>query len=397
MHSSTGNRKLVWFSLALAAGCFAVVAVLPTGPSELPPRALAILFVAVVLVDAFDLLLPQGDRIALEGPLLAAAALVTAPVTIFGLALAGRLLGLALRREARVPEWIGEVSTTAAGVTAAVLVLLPFKLRDAQSGWVALIAVAAACAALLTTQVVLAQLGSSRRMGRAFRALVRGNLRLQGPLLGAEMSASVLLALSYEQMGPWSLVLVVVLLLLLRHSYGLLISVRRTYMNTIEVLVDTAELADGRRNGHSERTARLAREIGEEMGLPTRDIERLSYAALLHDLDLVSLDPSDADSSAALVRRQTGRILSDVVFLREVVPVLRLIDGDASAAAQSTSEQRTLSMVVALASNVDSYRFGVPVAGAGDVARIAKVVSADEKARVAAAAIRLGYRVPAVP
>jgi HD domain len=388
-------------SLLMAAALLAVATLvslaLPAGVATLPLTTLAMLFTAVTLLDVFDLLLPRGDRIGLDGPLIAAAAVAAPPVAVFALALIARAAAMTIRREHSVDDWALELSTTAGGAAAALLIVAPFATRAATPNWTDLLLVALACAALLGTQMLVSQLYSSRRMGRPFTGLLIGNLRFQGPLLGAEMSASVLLALTYEQMGSWALVLVVVLLLLLRHSYGLLISVRRTYMNTVEVLVDTAELSDARRAGHSERTAQLARDIAEELGLTSRDVERLSYAALLHDLDMVGLDPEDVETQMPPGSRQAGRVLSQVGFLSDVVPLLKILDGDPVTINSSSPEQRVLSMIIALASDIDSASKGVPVVGGGDVARVANLVSPSDKARVIGATIRLGHPVPAVP
>ena len=48
-------------------------------------------------------------------------------------------------------------------------------------------------------------------------------------------------------MGPWSLIPVVALLLLMRQSYALFLDIRETYRTTVEVLVEAAESQDDRR------------------------------------------------------------------------------------------------------------------------------------------------------
>lgn len=390
------HNQLV-LAAALLVGSSIPVLIASRGEAPVSGSEIAIVLLAVLLLDVFDLLLPRGDRIGLDGPILAAAMVVAPPVAVFGIALVARATAMIIRRETSFEDWAVELATTASGVGAAALVVLLFRGFGFAVGNYALLLVALACAALLAAQVVVSQLFSARRMSRPFNGLLMGNLRFQGPLLVAEMSAAVLLALTYEQMGLWALVLTVVLLLLLRHSYALLISIRQTYMNTVEVLVDTAELSDPRRRGHSERTAGLARDIAEELGLSSRQVEQLSYAALLHDLDMVGLDPEDAATEALPSGRQAGRVLAKVGFLKDVVPLLRILDGDPEAVEVSTSEQKLLSLIVAVASDIDAEVHAVPIIDQGDVARVGGMVSASDKARVIGASIRLGHSVPAVP
>ena len=135
----------------------------------------------------------------------------------------------------------------------------------------------------LAAAQAIAAISTGRPVGR----LVRGNLVTQAPLLIAEWSASVLLLITVEGMGSWSLVPVVALLLLIRQSYALLMSIRETYRTTVEVLVEAAEGQDRRLLGHAERTAEIARRIAARMGLTVARVELVSYAALLHDVDAI--------------------------------------------------------------------------------------------------------------
>ncbi len=276
-------------ALAGVAVAILLVLVLPSQTVTSSPATTLALLAAILLLDFFDLSLPQGDRIGLEGALVAASLLYLPPLVVLITGVAARAVAqMVARRRRRLGSALVDLSTTALGIAAASVATR--LVLSGSGGSVArpYVAVGLACAFLLVVELLYAQVMSAMRMSRPFRGLLLGNLRLQGPLLLAEMSTAVLLVMTFERMGVWAFVLAVVLLLLLRHSYALLIDVRRAYMSTIEVLVETAESADLRREGHSERTATIARDIAEEIGLGSVQIERLSYAALLHDIDLVS-------------------------------------------------------------------------------------------------------------
>jgi HD domain len=393
----SSDRERTRAVVAATAICASVILVI-----LLPQRdtastaALLALSLAILLLDFFDLSLPHGDRIGLEGPLIAAGLLVVSPVPVMAIGLVARAVAwLATSRRAGLEESLVDLSTAGVGIAAASATTHLVLVWGGQSGGAEYIAVGFACAALLIAQLLYSQALSALRLHRPFRGLLLGNMRFQGPLLLAEMSTSVLLVMTYERMGVWAFVLAVVLLLLLRHSYALLIDVRQAYMSTVEVLVETAESADPRREGHSERTAELARQIAEELGLGSGQVERLSYAALVHDLDMVRIDPDGASDVGAV--RHTGRLLGAVGFLSEVVPVLKVLDGDPGMAGETSAEQRMLALIVAVASDVDSREHGVPLSGEGDVVRVASLVGPVDKSKVVAAALRLGHSIPAVP
>ncbi len=88
-------------------------------------------------------------------------------------------------------------------------------------------------------------------------------------------------------MGAWSLIPVVALLFLMRQSYAMLLDIRELYRTTVEVLVEAAEAKMHGRVGHAERTAAAARAIAMRIGLSAQRVERISYAALLHDVDAI--------------------------------------------------------------------------------------------------------------
>jgi len=244
----------------------------------------------------------------------------------------------------------------------------------------------------LTTEVFAAQAFLAHVSGRPLHRLLAGNYRRQGPLVAAQVSASVLATITYADMKAWSLVLVVALLLLMRQSLALLLEIRETYRTTVEVLVEAAEGQDRRRQGHAERTAQISREIAMRMGLSPTDVETVSYASLLHDIDALSEAESKPDSLG-----QSANVFHGTAFFDDVLPVLRICDGRANPEDQTEANLMT-AMLVALASDVDVTRnHSVAEVHVGSsVARVSGDVPPAVKARVVSAAIELGYQIPAV-
>ena len=74
-----------------------------------------------------------------------------------------------------------------------------------------------------------------------------------------------------------------------RQFYRRYLGLRNAYRDTIRTLVGALEAKDTYTRGHSIRVAVYATQIGSAMGLDEGAVERLEYAALLHDLGKLAL------------------------------------------------------------------------------------------------------------
>jgi putative two-component system response regulator len=68
--------------------------------------------------------------------------------------------------------------------------------------------------------------------------------------------------------------------------------IRALFLKSIETLVYALEAKDKYTAGHSRRVARFSVAIGKEMGLTQDVLEDLRWAALLHDVGKIAIDPS---------------------------------------------------------------------------------------------------------
>jgi len=182
---------------------------------------------------------------------------------------------------------------------------------------------------------------------------------------------------------------------LTRQSYAMLLEVRQAYRATIEALVDAAESQSAGRAGHAERSAEIARAIAGHLSVSSRVMERISYAALLHDIDMIGVDHCEDSAGLGAEEKQSGKLLEGVGFLAEVTPILRLCDGDLAGSAPYSDDDKLAAFVVALASDVD-HRMNPDADTGGAVARVAPLVPSSIKGRAIGAAVTLGYSVPAV-
>jgi len=365
--------------------------------SPTPIEVLPLLWfvVAATVLDLFDLWLPEGDSLSMDAAVLSAAVVLFGPPTALVVALLGRGIAHVVRHGgADTGRLLAHWATAVVGIGASSLANAVL-LGMGPGGLSAPVGRAVIVALTFTlTQLVYSQLVTVSRRDRRFWGLVGGNLRLQGALLLAQVSISALTVMT-GQIGSralyWVLPVVVFVLLLMRQSYSSLMEIRAAYRSTVEVLAQAAEMADEKLSGHAVRTGSLAREIADALGVSGAELERLSYAALLHDVDLVGVDP---DTDAALERR-SGEMFKDVRFLEEVVPVLRVCDGDSVAASGASENDLMMAFIVALASDID-MREARPSQYGEAVRRVSPWIPPRVKARVLTVAVSMGHPVPAV-
>lgn len=354
--------------------------------------------VAIGFLDRFEISLPRGDSIGVSGALIAAGMLIVGPLPTSVLSVAALLVAHFGRSASHASSRLAGAMVSRAAALACTAALVAGAGSPLGFAWYYALAVSASTTYLVVelfvTQAFTAA-GSDRRFGR----LLRGNLVRQAPLLAAQVSAAVLAVITYRGgMNQWSLLPAVALLLLMRQSYALLLEMRETYRTTVEVLVEAAEGQDERRRGHADRTASIARTIGMRAGLRAQDVERASYAALLHDVDAIAEADHVGPTLSSDHIGHSSEVFREAAFFSDVLPILRVCDG-VPAETDTTESNLLVAMIVALASDVD-VALNPEAARVHDVSavsRVAPCVPRPAKARVVAAALELGYEIPAVP
>ncbi|MDZ4179928.1 MAG: HD domain-containing protein, partial [Coriobacteriia bacterium] len=180
-------------------------------------------------------------------------------------------------------------------------------------------------------------------------------VRLLGGLYLGQISLGLVLATVYSVLGLLALPILVVLMLLMQHSFALLLRIRESYVRTVTALAHLPEMQLNRNCGHSERVSELAVLVGRQVGLSGRKLERLALAALLHDIGRIAVDGFESqqnrDESAFAVSEGGARILEKITFLAEVAPVLRaqaqLPDKD--------DEDGTMGLIISMCSDWDEF------------------------------------------
>lgn len=130
--------------------------------------------------------------------------------------------------------------------------------------------------------LLLVSFGTALYQGQGFRRIFRPVLPLLPtqialPFVGFLMAQ--VLALSWV-----ALPLFIFPLIVARQFYQRSMQLREAYVGTVRSLIGALEAKDTYTRGHSERVAGYAIQLGRHVGLDDAAIDRLEYAALLHDL-----------------------------------------------------------------------------------------------------------------
>ncbi|WP_307853001.1 HD domain-containing phosphohydrolase [Kitasatospora sp. RG8] len=177
------------------------------------------------------------------------------------------------------------------------------------------LALVAALAALC--DATLAAVLRRDRSGLRFPAALEDELRSLFGIGTAITATGLLVSLAAGEVGLWALPLFCTPLLLAQVSFRRAAAVRATTGQTIASLARATEVAGYTPPGHARRVADTACAVGRELGLGTRELALLEYAALMHDIGQLSLVEPVPDGATALLpeeeQQRIARLGSEVI------------------------------------------------------------------------------------
>ncbi|MBU8921448.1 MAG: response regulator [Bacteroidales bacterium] len=147
-----------------------------------------------------------------------------------------------------------------------------------------------------------------------------------------------------------------------------------TYLSTIKVLVSTIEAKDSYTKGHTERVARYARLIAEEMGMDREQRDTVSFGAALHDIGKLGVyetilnKPGElTDNEWEVVRSHPevgANIIKNMKFLETACDLVRhhheRLDGNGYPDGLKGDEISTGARIVAVADSFDAMTSNRP-------------------------------------
>src|SRR4051812_41869780 len=278
-------RQLVWYTAALALA--ATVAAVVLGIRFGAPQATQVLLFATLVVFARhrSVNLRADVQVYPTTMILMAAVVVFASHgPIIGAVIVGMCAAVYLPSFTRASwGWI-PLNVGIQGLAAAAAVVSYSALTSSlQSFGVALLAIGAATAAFFVIEQSLLLGSFLVESNRIPRDLLASEPRYILELLPFVVLGFVL-GRMYLSLGPAVMLLIIVPILIAREMFASYMRVKESHEDTVGMLIHALEQKDHYTAGHAGRVANYARYIGEELNFMPARLERLRFAALMHDI-----------------------------------------------------------------------------------------------------------------
>lgn len=132
--------------------------------------------------------------------------------------------------------------------------------------------------------------------------------------------------------GPWLAILFMLPLLLARYSFKLYLDSQKHQIHVIQTLAAALEAKDPYTEGHSTRVRRYAVQLAEQMGLSSKRVQKLSTAAVFHDIGKIGIPDSILQKPGALTPEERAviqthpakgvRILENLDGYEAIIPLV---------------------------------------------------------------------------
>ncbi|CAA7599523.1 HD/PDEase domain protein [Acididesulfobacillus acetoxydans] len=155
--------------------------------------------------------------------------------------------------------------------------------------------------------------------GKSSKAIWSSNIRWAVPNFLTLAPLGLLVALVYQNYGVLGLILLVLPLLISRHSFRLYMDMRQNYLDTVEALVQALEAKDAYTSGHSGRVADLSARMAEALGLSEERTEFIKYAAVLHDVGKIGVSEQVLNKPGRLTDDEWQEVQSHPVVGESIV------------------------------------------------------------------------------
>jgi hypothetical protein len=166
-------------------------------------------------------------------------------------------------------------------------------------------------------------------------------------------STAVLGALVHPVLGHWTLPTMLIPLFAARIGLDRFTVAARAYDQTIRAMSRLPEQLGTVTEGHGVRVAKLAREVGLELGLDASTLTDLERAAHLHELGRIQVE-RDAQTTRRELAIAGASVIHETASLDRVARIVAA-HGDLGSAAAGLPEVRLPARIVAACCDIDRY------------------------------------------
>ena len=117
-------------------------------------------------------------------------------------------------------------------------------------------------------------------------------------------------AVLYGYYSYWGIIIPLFPVLLIRYTFTYYAEAKEQYIQTVETLMNAIEARDCYTNGHSKRVGEVACLIAKELGYTNGQIEKLSIAAMLHDVGKIGISDNILNKPGKLTNQEFAIIKS---------------------------------------------------------------------------------------
>ncbi len=331
MNSFPGQLR--WFTATIFAAAVTAAVIVGARDATFPAGAVVLCGLLALLTAQRPVRLASGVTLSPSFMVCMAAVVVcVARGSLLGAMLVGVLSNVRFDHFARRRwEWV-PFNIAIAGlsflVAAAVYSALPSAFTDAMPQ--ALVGVVLAASAYMLVAMSLLAISDVIEDGRRWRDSVASLLPAAIEVLPFAI-LGCLLGRLYLSLGPAVMLLIIVPIFIAREMFASYMKVRDAHEDTVGMLIRALEAKDRYTAGHAERVATYARYIGEELNFMPARLERLRFAALMHDIGKLVVPNELLNKPGRLTPEEFARVrvheevsmqmLSHIDFLRPIATV----------------------------------------------------------------------------
>jgi hypothetical protein len=296
--------------------------------------------------------LPRGQSLYLDvGVVVAGIALVSPPL-LASAYLVGAMFGTMLQQRTLLPRRLG-IEVLLRALPVSMMALAYHRLLAVYDmgmpSLLGLLGLLGAGVFVMCSEIAVHSFVGERGMKRPTMPSAIEIARMLGSGLLAQVSVGAVVALVYPGLGVLSFVVMLVLMLIMQHTTGMLLKIRAAPMRTVGALVRAVETQSGLTPGTAERVADLSMDMGRRLGLPPHELERLAYAALLHDVGRLK---NGAGADRVEVAELGAEIVSQVSLLASTGQILRLTGSSYEVQRHLRGSDSRLARVIRVAADV---------------------------------------------
>ncbi len=157
----------------------------------------------------------------------------------------------------------------------------------------------------------------------------RSNMRWSAPGFISMAPLGLFVALIYQNIGVWGLVLFFIPMIIARQSFISYLNMRQLFMETIQSLSATIDAKDPYTRDHSCRVAEYSTALARELGWSEERVAILEHVALIHDLGKVAIPEMILKKKGKLTEAEYEQMKEHSIIGFNIIKDIQFLSGSA--------------------------------------------------------------------